>query len=38
MSAPTITAEFDAEDGVTTATAVIDNGSFGSRTNADGTR
>ncbi|MGY1755265.1 polyribonucleotide nucleotidyltransferase [Blastococcus sp. SYSU D01042] len=31
MSAPTITAEFDAEDGVTTATAVIDNGSFGSR-------
>ena len=31
MSAPTITAEFDAEDGVTTATAVIDNGSYGSR-------
>src|SRR3712207_8442931 len=35
MSAPTttgsITAEFDPEDGVTTATAVIDNGSFGSR-------
>ncbi|TFV60218.1 UNVERIFIED_ORG: polyribonucleotide nucleotidyltransferase [Bacillus sp. AZ43] len=26
-----MTAEFDAEDGVTTATAVIDNGSFGSR-------
>ena len=35
MSAPTtgaVTAEFDPEDGVTTATAVIDNGSFGSRT------
>jgi polyribonucleotide nucleotidyltransferase len=40
MSAPTTTgspattstaAEFDPEDGVTTATAVIDNGSFGSR-------
>ena len=31
MSAPTITAEFDAEIGVTTATAVIDNGSYGSR-------
>ena len=34
MSAPTtspISAEFDPEDGVTTATAVIDNGSFGSR-------
>ncbi|MGY1725279.1 polyribonucleotide nucleotidyltransferase [Blastococcus sp. SYSU DS0533] len=35
MSAPTtsgpIAAEFDPEDGVTTATAVIDNGSFGSR-------
>ena len=27
-----VTAEFDPEDGVTTATAVIDNGSFGSRT------
>ena len=40
MSAPTtsgspantVAAEFDPEDGVTTATAVIDNGSFGSRT------
>src|SRR6476660_2807208 len=35
MSAPTtspVSAEFDPEDGVTTATAVIDNGSFGSRT------
>ncbi|HWL97396.1 MAG TPA: polyribonucleotide nucleotidyltransferase [Nocardioidaceae bacterium] len=37
MSAPTTqnsstAAEFDPEDGVTTATAVIDNGSFGSRT------
>jgi polyribonucleotide nucleotidyltransferase len=36
VSAPTTTgainAEFDPEDGVTTATAVIDNGSFGSRT------
>jgi polyribonucleotide nucleotidyltransferase len=35
MSAPTtqgsIAAEFDPEDGVTTATAVIDNGSYGSR-------
>ncbi len=35
MSAPTTTgsiaAEFDPEDGVTTATAVIDNGSFGTR-------
>jgi polyribonucleotide nucleotidyltransferase len=35
MSAPTttgsVTAEFDPEDGVTTATAIIDNGSFGSR-------
>src|SRR3954465_14288101 len=34
MSPPptgTIAAEFDPEDGVTTATAVIDNGSFGSR-------
>jgi len=34
MSAPTtspVTAEYDPEDGVTTATAVIDNGSFGSR-------
>ena len=31
MSAPTITAEFDAEVGVTTATAIIDNGSYGSR-------
>ena len=35
MSAPTtagsIAAEFDPEDGVTTATAVIDNGSFGTR-------
>ncbi|TYP82682.1 polyribonucleotide nucleotidyltransferase [Blastococcus xanthinilyticus] len=35
MSAPTtqgsIAAEFDPEDGVTTATAVIDNGAFGSR-------
>ncbi len=35
MSAPTTTgpiaAEFDPEDGVTTATAVIDNGSYGSR-------
>jgi polyribonucleotide nucleotidyltransferase len=35
VSAPTTTgsttAEFDPEDGVTTATAVIDNGSFGSR-------
>jgi len=33
MSAPTTsTTEFDAEDGVYTATAVIDNGSHGSRT------
>ncbi len=37
MSAPTTqnsttAAEFDPEDGVTTATAVIDNGSFGTRT------
>jgi polyribonucleotide nucleotidyltransferase len=35
MSAPTTgttAAEFDPEDGVTTATAVIDNGSYGSRT------
>ncbi|WP_448618002.1 polyribonucleotide nucleotidyltransferase [Geodermatophilus sp. URMC 65] len=37
MSAPTtqnstVAAEFDPEDGVTIATAVIDNGSFGSRT------
>jgi polyribonucleotide nucleotidyltransferase len=37
VSAPTtqnstVAAEFDPEDGVTTATAVIDNGSFGSRT------
>jgi polyribonucleotide nucleotidyltransferase len=37
VSAPTTqhstaAAEFDPEDGVTTATAVIDNGSFGSRT------
>src|SRR3954462_14523745 len=32
MSAPsTDTTDFDAEDGVTTATAVIDNGSYGSR-------
>ena len=34
MSAPTttsVTADFDPEDGVTTATAVIDNGSFGTR-------
>jgi hypothetical protein len=32
MSAPTTsTTDFDAEDGVYTATAVIDNGTFGSR-------
>ncbi|HYH25369.1 MAG TPA: polyribonucleotide nucleotidyltransferase, partial [Blastococcus sp.] len=29
--ASTVAAEFDPEDGVTTATAVIDNGSFGAR-------
>src|SRR5919112_2740959 len=32
MSAPTTDTDFDAEDGVFTATAVIDNGPLGSRT------
>src|SRR5829696_527411 len=32
MSAPTTETDFDAEDGVFTATAVIDNGALGSRT------
>src|SRR3569833_1435134 len=32
MSAPTTDTDFDAEDGVFTATAVIDNGALGSRT------